>query len=401
MNAPLNDLVDLLKASDAFIERQDAESRRAFYEAVGRVKRAEALPVRRRPAPRRTRTLLAVLLAAIIILIIVVLLFFGRAILPGFPPRATDTATQTSTNMPTVTPSYTATATPTATNTPTAKPTATPSATPTETATSTATLTATATLTLMVPPSPSYTPTSTATSTSISAQVVSGAISAKPANYSGNCPTGVTISGQLNTQGEGPITYRWERSDGRKGQPITVTAKGPTDKIFTSVVSQVANSGSFVETLRVLSPNSMVFTTPFTANCTTAPPQQPPPPAPGATTPAPQQQPPPPQQSSTVTGVKASVKPASYKGSCPMTFTFTGDIVTNGPVSVTYRWERSDGAVGGPQILTANGAGDQYVQTSWTIGDKGQFSGYDVLHVLQPVDMYSDKSATTFFEDCQ
>ena len=92
--------------------------------------------------------------------------------------------------------------------------------------------------------------------------------------------------------------------------------------------------------------------------------------------------------------VVAVARPPRYEGPCPARFEFIGTIFVNYPSIVTYRWERSDRAVGPVQSVTIRGGG-MGVDTTWQLGGApGRvFSGSETLHVLSPVDMYSNPAA--------
>lgn len=62
----------------------------------------------------------------------------------------------------------------------------------------------------------------------------------------------------------------------------------------------------------------------------------------------------------TVTDVQAHAEPAHYYGSCPVTVNFVGVITTDGPGTVTYRWEHSPGT-GVPESVSFSGAGSRTV----------------------------------------
>ena len=94
-----------------------------------------------------------------------------------------------------------------------------------------------------------------------------------------------------------------------------------------------------------------------------------------------------------VVGLAAQVDPASYAGPCPKTFNFIGAITTNGPGTVTYRWERSDGSIGYVQSATFSAASLQTVTRSWEIGKT--FTGWQRLHVLTPNDSLSNQASFT------
>lgn len=92
-----------------------------------------------------------------------------------------------------------------------------------------------------------------------------------------------------------------------------------------------------------------------------------------------------------VNRVVAVARPPVYQGPCPARFEFIGTIFVNYPTVVTYRWERSDHAAAPVQSVSINGTGQGVVNT-WQIGGPpGRvFSGWEVLHVLAPVDMLSN-----------
>jgi len=93
-----------------------------------------------------------------------------------------------------------------------------------------------------------------------------------------------------------------------------------------------------------------------------------------------------------VTSVTAEADPAQYAGPCPGHFKMKGRITVSAPGVVTYRWQRSDGAMGPVETLTATAPGVQEVETSWALGDQRdlEFAGWEKLMVLTPVPMESE-----------
>jgi hypothetical protein len=87
-----------------------------------------------------------------------------------------------------------------------------------------------------------------------------------------------------------------------------------------------------------------------------------------------------------VTGVIVGVDQYPFTGPCPKTINFWGTITTNGPCTVTYRWERSDGTATAPETLTFTDASSQVVTNLWT---RGEGTGWQRLHVLTPNDAIS------------
>ena len=92
-----------------------------------------------------------------------------------------------------------------------------------------------------------------------------------------------------------------------------------------------------------------------------------------------------------VTGAAATVTPPSFAGTCPTTFDFQGTITTRAAGTVTYRWLRSDGAMGAPQMLTFPAAGSMTVSTSWMLGGAGTaYTGWQRLEILSPESQLSN-----------
>jgi hypothetical protein len=87
-----------------------------------------------------------------------------------------------------------------------------------------------------------------------------------------------------------------------------------------------------------------------------------------------------------VTSVNGSVSPANIQTTCdasnPFRFTFSAAITTSTAGTVTYRWERSDGAVGPTQSLEFSSAGTQTVTTTWDLG--ADYSGWQRVYIDNP-----------------
>jgi hypothetical protein len=90
----------------------------------------------------------------------------------------------------------------------------------------------------------------------------------------------------------------------------------------------------------------------------------------------------------TVTSVVANTSPATFTGACPKTFTFFATITANGPGTVAYRWERSDGANSDIQSITFYEAGTKTTTLQWELS--GSASGWHRVHVLTPYDAASN-----------
>ena len=107
------------------------------------------------------------------------------------------------------------------------------------------------------------------------------------------------------------------------------------------------------------------------------------------------------QVAPTVTA-SATVSPASYSGSaCPAVFTFSGTIhVSSGPVTVTYKWIRSDGAIAPEHTITFTGSGaqDQSVAPeTWTLSANG--THWEAIQIVSPGSAQSNEA--TFTLNCQ
>jgi len=89
-----------------------------------------------------------------------------------------------------------------------------------------------------------------------------------------------------------------------------------------------------------------------------------------------------------VTSVVANTAPSTFTGACPKTFTFYATITANGPGTVTYRWERSDGGYSDIQSITFFEAGIKTTTLQWELS--GPASGWHRIHVLTPYDAASN-----------
>jgi hypothetical protein len=89
--------------------------------------------------------------------------------------------------------------------------------------------------------------------------------------------------------------------------------------------------------------------------------------------------------------VTAAARPAQYDGRCPASIEFVGTIFMNYQTTVSYRWERSDGASGPVETVVVRGP-RQVAVTRWQlrrpVGEV--FQGVETLHILSPVNLYSN-----------
>ncbi len=101
-----------------------------------------------------------------------------------------------------------------------------------------------------------------------------------------------------------------------------------------------------------------------------------------------------------ILAVQSNVAPAS-SNRCPTTFTFQGTLRANTSGSATYRWEFSDGRVFDNETVFFDGAGSAATTSvTWNFqgGQEIHASGWGQLHVLAPVELYSNQ--TNFQIDC-
>lgn len=101
----------------------------------------------------------------------------------------------------------------------------------------------------------------------------------------------------------------------------------------------------------------------------------------------------------TVTGVTATVDQSQYVGKCPVRFTFTAQITTDGAGTVEYLWLRSDGATISPQTLSFASAGTQSVTATWDISAGVHTNLWMQLEILSPNSVLSNQA--TFSVTCQ
>jgi len=92
-----------------------------------------------------------------------------------------------------------------------------------------------------------------------------------------------------------------------------------------------------------------------------------------------------------VTGVTASANPPSFYGACPTNFNFYAVITVNGPGTVTYRWEGSDGGLEPIHSISFAGAGSQTVSTSWQLAATGSY--WERVHVFTPNEAISNPAS--------
>ena len=93
-----------------------------------------------------------------------------------------------------------------------------------------------------------------------------------------------------------------------------------------------------------------------------------------------------------VTSVTASAEPPFFSGACPTTVNFYATIAVNGPGTVTYRWEGSDGGFEPTQSISVLDRSET-VSTSWQLGASGSY--WARVHVFTPNEIVSNQANFT------
>lgn len=100
-----------------------------------------------------------------------------------------------------------------------------------------------------------------------------------------------------------------------------------------------------------------------------------------------------------ITSVTASVNPNNAVACSPstQTFNFKGAITANSAGSVSYQWERSDGASAPVQTAAFLAAGSQEVTTTWTLSrNSGQtYNGWQRVKIISPNPITSSQANFT------
>lgn len=202
----------------------------------------------------------------------------------------------------------------------------------------------------------------------------SAVVTVTPKTRTGPCGSGVKFDFTATitvTKGPVNVTYRWIRSDGAGASEETVSFPG-TGRQQKTVTDSWTISASYTgwEAIELYNPNSGQSNhANFTLTC-----------------------------SGPTASATASVTPRDHTGSCStgFKFTFNGTIsVSSGPVTVTYKWIRSDNAGAQTQTLNFPGTGAQSkpVTDDWTLS--GDYSGWEAIQILTPNSAQSNRATFT------
>ena len=221
---------------------------------------------------------------------------------------------------------------------------------------------------------------------------VTATLGVRPASYSGNCPALITFRGHITVSQPTTVQYKFIRSDNASAPVQTLNfPRAGTQEVTTTW--QLGGPGlptySGWEAIQVISPVSVQSNkAQFRIRCAgegqTG--QQ------GAAGQQPGQQ----GQQGIPIDVKArlSAKPASYTGNCPALITFGGYIAVNQPMTVQYKFIRSDNAEAPVQTLHFSSKSRQEVTTTWQLGGPGlpTYSGWEAIQVISPVSVQSNRA---------
>lgn len=95
-----------------------------------------------------------------------------------------------------------------------------------------------------------------------------------------------------------------------------------------------------------------------------------------------------------VTSVIAKAVPSSYTGQGPTTVNFMADITVDGPCTISYEWERSDGARSTLETLFFSAAGTKQVANSWMLANQGPAVSvlWERVSIITPIPILSNKA---------
>jgi len=221
---------------------------------------------------------------------------------------------------------------------------------------------------------------------------VTATLGVSPASYKGNCPALISFRGRIAVNQPMTVQYKFIRSDNAQAPVQTLNfPKAGTQEVTTTWQLGGAALPTYNgwEAIQVISPVSVESNKAhFRVRCAGQgqPGQQ------GGSGQQPGQQ----GQQGIPIDVKArlGVKPASYTGNCPALISFRGRIAVNQPMTVQYKFIRSDNAQAPVQTLNFPKAGTQEVTTTWQLGGPGlpTYSGWEAIQVISPVSVESNKA---------
>ncbi len=92
-------------------------------------------------------------------------------------------------------------------------------------------------------------------------------------------------------------------------------------------------------------------------------------------------------------GARASER--TYRGPCPVTLRFRGRIsVAGGAGTVSYKWQRSDGASAPLETIDFSRPGTEDIESTWRIGGPGmRYEGWKQIETFDPASQTSNRAS--------
>ncbi|MBB5783515.1 hypothetical protein [Nonomuraea jabiensis] len=196
-------------------------------------------------------------------------------------------------------------------------------------------------------------------------------VKASPAKQSGACPTTVGFSAVVAAKGRGTVRYRWVRGDGSKGAIKSFRVNG-TRKVVVTDRQTFDRTTSGWQAVEILGRKGLSAKGRFSVAC--AGPvvvwdsAHPLPAGPGRPL---------------VAVADVTAGPATYRGACPTTVTFTGTVqVSRTPAKVDYRWIDSSTGEGRPESLYFAAGGPRTRQVTLPLSVGSSTGGWKAIRIL-------------------
>ncbi|OPG12992.1 hypothetical protein [Microbispora sp. GKU 823] len=239
---------------------------------------------------------------------------------------------------------------------------------------------------VLAAPAPMTAPTSTSAAAR-PASVVKTAVArvkASPATRTGACPTTVGFSAVVAAKGKGTVRYRWVRGDGSKGAIRSFRVNGAR-KVVVRDRQTFDRSTSGWQAVEILGKKGLSAKGRFDVRCTGAvviwDTAHPLPAGPGAPL---------------VAAAAVSASPATYRGACPTTVTFTGTIqVSRTPAKVYYRWIDSGTGEGRLESLFFAAGGPRSRQVTLPLAVGSSTAGWKAIRIVNAGGRDSGRAAYT------
>ncbi|WP_431918382.1 hypothetical protein [Nonomuraea jabiensis] len=196
-------------------------------------------------------------------------------------------------------------------------------------------------------------------------------VKASPDKQSGACPTTVGFSAAVAAKGRGTVRYRWVRGDGSKGAIKSFRVNG-TRKVVVTDRQTFDRTTSGWQAVEILGRKGLSAKGRFSVAC--AGPVEvwdgahPLPAEPGRPL---------------VAAADVAAGPATYRGACPTTVTFTGTVqVSRTPAKVDYQWIDSSTGEGRPESLYFAAGGPRTRQVTLPLSVGSSTGGWKAIRIL-------------------